>query len=355
MGTVCCRRRSTVKVKVSQVGPSDGGWPVPLLCLCICSVPIAALAALVALAVAVVVADAFTSLTAHLSSFPLSSTLPSSYNTPHPTAPPGVTTVLTTHTRRTMRWSLLLGALAIAARVLAREGRDIERPLPLPPEVLSRSLPVSIPSPHAATLRRQSRRANTTTTTTASTSSSSSSSSNASASLPLRPSTAPAAPPSPVPSPLDTSISYALSDSCLLYLTSLLQATTFQSCLPFSLLLSTSSSYAQLVSAATGTNNYTTLNELLAYTYSPQPSGDQCDTYMQGVLSDMGGKSNCQADIAAKKVVALEAKIGVGTYAVVRQAENLIDPDTGVYCYLEALASDRPDDLYLWSLPQGIA
>jgi hypothetical protein len=76
---------------------------------------------------------------------------------------------------------------------------------------------------------------------------------------------------------------------------------------------------------------------------------------MQGVLSDMGGKSNCQADIAAKKIVALEAKIGVGTYAVVRQAENLIDPDTGVYCYLEALASDRPDDLYLWSLPQGIA
>ncbi|RSH87259.1 hypothetical protein EHS25_003168 [Saitozyma podzolica] len=214
-----------------------------------------------------------------------------------------------------------------------------------------------MPSPHTATLRRQSRRANTTVTTSASASSSSasSSSSNASASLPLRPSAAPASPPSPVPTPLDTSISYALSDSCLLYLTSLLQATTFQSCLPFSLLLSTSSSYAQLVSTATNTNNYTTLNELLAYSYSPQPSGDQCDSYMQGVLSDMGGKSNCQADIAAKKVVALEAKIGVGTYAVVRQAENLIDPDTGVYCYLEALASDRPDDLYLWSLPQGIA
>jgi hypothetical protein len=37
-----------------------------------------------------------------------------------------------------------------------------------------------------------------------------------------------------------------------------------------------------------------------------------------------------------------------------REAAGLVDPDTGVYCYIEAKASGRPDDLYLWSIPAGI-
>jgi hypothetical protein len=76
---------------------------------------------------------------------------------------------------------------------------------------------------------------------------------------------------------------------------------------------------------------------------------------MAGALSNLEGKSNCQTDITAEKVVALETKTGIGNYGVMREVEQLTNPDSGVYCYLEALAADRPDDLYLWSIPAGIS
>lgn len=149
-------------------------------------------------------------------------------------------------------------------------------------------------------------------------------------------------------------VSYALSDSCLLYLSTILRSPTFTSCLPFSLLLTTSTSYSTILQAATTSGNYTALNELLAYVADPQPSGAQCDTYLSGLLRDFDGKNNCGADVAAKKATAMLAQDGLGSYTVMRAAARLVNPDTGKYCYLDAVSASRPDDLYLWSLPAGI-
>lgn len=174
-------------------------------------------------------------------------------------------------------------------------------------------------------------------------------------SVPTRPSTVLTAPPSPVPTPLDLSISTSLSSSCMLYLASLVSSETFLYCLPFSLLLTTSTAYSSIVAKALASGNYTTLNDLVAYTSSPQPSIDQCETFMSGVMTALTSKSNCASDISKNVPVAIKTKWGVGNYRVMREAESLVNKDTGVFCYIEAVASERPDDLYLWGLPGGIS
>lgn len=76
---------------------------------------------------------------------------------------------------------------------------------------------------------------------------------------------------------------------------------------------------------------------------------------MSGVMTALTSKSNCASDISKNVPVAIKTKWGVGNYQVMREAESLINKDTGVFCYIEAVASERPDDLYLWGLPGGIS
>ncbi|WVQ72629.1 hypothetical protein IAR50_002188 [Cryptococcus sp. DSM 104548] len=219
--------------------------------------------------------------------------------------------------------------------------RDLLAHEPSPSEALVAHAPVAeVILDHVLVARASS---NATTTTTANTT------------LPLPPSPVPTSAPSPVPTPLDLSISNAMSSSCMTYLTSLVSSSTFLSCLPFSLLLTTSSAYATLVSTALSSGDYTQLNELVAYTSSPQPSGSVCESYMSGVMTALKSKSNCASDISSNLAIVKKTKLGVGNYKVMKEAEALVNEETGAYCYLEAIASEKPDDLYLWGLPGGIS
>lgn len=171
-------------------------------------------------------------------------------------------------------------------------------------------------------------------------------------SLPKAPTTPLSSVPSPRPTPMDLQLSYAISEPCLRYLSTLLSSQTFTSCLPFSLLLTTSTSFGSFLTASAPT--YDMLNTLLAYVNSPRPSSDQCDDFMTSAALAIAEKGKCAADIASRVPSVLTAANGLGNAPVLRQAAGLVDPDTGVYCYIEAKASDRPDDLYLWSIPSGI-
>lgn len=151
---------------------------------------------------------------------------------------------------------------------------------------------------------------------------------------------------------METNISSSMSTACYTYLLNLLKSADFISCLPFSLLLSASSAYKTQVSAATTTGNFTHLDLLIAYTVSPQPSAEQCDGNYTTYLAQISDKGNCGSDLV-NSAVAKQAQRGLGNYAVMRTAAGIVDPDTGVYCYLEAVASSNPADLYLWSLPAG--
>lgn len=225
--------------------------------------------------------------------------------------------------------ALTLVDLALAVPSYALPRRSTGRPDPLPPEVVD----------HATFSPRAPITADN-------------------ASIPLPPTTTPTSPPTTSLKPLDLSISYALSDSCLLYLNSVMQSSTFKSCLPFSLLLTTSTSYASLLSSSRASGSLDTLNQLLAYTSSPQPSSDTCDQYFSGVYTALSAKANCAADMpktGATQAVAKDIKTGVGNYQLMRQAAAITDPDTGKYCYLQAITNSSPDDLYLWSLPAGVS
>lgn len=151
---------------------------------------------------------------------------------------------------------------------------------------------------------------------------------------------------------MDLQLSYALSDSCLRYLSTLLSSPTFSSCLPFSLLLTTSTSFGTFLTNSAP--QYDTLNSLLAYVSSPQPGGDQCDAFLTQAAQAIMDKDKCRADVNGKVPSAVAAARGLGNAPVMREAAGLVDPDTGVYCYIKAKASGRPDDLYLWSIPAGI-
>jgi len=69
----------------------------------------------------------------------------------------------------------------------------------------------------------------------------------------------------------------------------------------------------------------------------------------------MSDKTNCASELSGSNAIAVAQAFqrGLGNYAAMRTAASLVNPKTGVYCYLEAVASERPDDLYLWQLPSG--
>ena len=216
---------------------------------------------------------------------------------------------------------------------------------------ISGSIVVTIPSPSAPS--------SDTAIPTPASSTSASRSATTAITLPLAPDTPPSEPPRPVPTPMDLVVSYSLSDDCMTFMTTFLTNSLFQSCLPLSLLLTTSTSYRELVTAAPE-DGFSLLNELVAYTSNPQPSTSQCDDYFAGLSKSLVEKKYCGVDLtqdsrtAQPNPVAVDTKRALGNYKVVREAGALKDPKTGVYCYLGAVADTRPDDMYLWSIPAGI-
>ncbi|ORY32781.1 hypothetical protein BCR39DRAFT_521504 [Naematelia encephala] len=231
---------------------------------------------------------------------------------------------------------------------------DIEPPLPLPPEESPTPTPpptptlpcspifddiVIFPSPSSRS-RRTPRNVTDTIDVT----------------IPSPPTTTPVSLPFPTPTPLDLSISPKLTTNCISYLTNLLSTPLFLSCLPFSLLLTTSTSYATLLATAISTGDYTDLNILLSYVASPQPNTTQCQTYMDSLVGELGNKGQCGSDLAKTPIdpVAEETRVGLGNYKVMREAAGLVSQESGKYCYLEAVSNQTPDDLYLWSVPAGI-
>nr|XP_019011066.1 uncharacterized protein I206_04374 [Kwoniella pini CBS 10737]OCF49847.1 hypothetical protein I206_04374 [Kwoniella pini CBS 10737] len=188
-------------------------------------------------------------------------------------------------------------------------------------------------------------------TNTTSTNSSSSSSS----SLPLPPLTPITTPSKPIPMPLDLSISNSLTNGCMIYLTTLLSTEEFiYDCLPFSLLLTTSTSYSTLLSNSIQLNNFTNINNLISYT-SNNNNSERCENYIKIIEDNLNSNKNCGIDLNQNKnQVIKQTKNSLGNYKLIKKISNLINEETGIYCYLENVKSKRPDDAYLWNLPSGI-
>ncbi|WWC89233.1 uncharacterized protein L201_004151 [Kwoniella dendrophila CBS 6074] len=198
--------------------------------------------------------------------------------------------------------------------------------------------------------RSESSTSTTTNNTTNSTISNSTSTSTSS--LPLPPTTVPTSLSKPIPVPLDLSISNSLSGGCMIFLSSLITNDDFTNCLPFSLLLTTSTSYSKLVSTSIQTGNFSYLNDLLKFTLNPKPSNLQCDNLISSVQSSLLSNKNCGGD--NNNPIIQQTKLSLNNYKLMKTSSSLLNDQSGSYCYLDALYQKKPDDLYLWSLPNNI-
>ncbi|CED82304.1 hypothetical protein [Phaffia rhodozyma] len=150
--------------------------------------------------------------------------------------------------------------------------------------------------------------------------------------------------PDPFPQPFDLSLSPNLSMSCLDSFASFLTSSTFQACRPFSL-LSTSSAFNQLIRS-----DLDSTTAVVRSTLDESIDGNECESYLNDVGKNL--RKGCQSDLDKGNAIVNQALIGLGAYQMMRNASALLT-SSGAYCFVEALASAEPDDLYYWSLYTG--
>jgi len=164
--------------------------------------------------------------------------------------------------------------------------------------------------------------------------------------LPTIPSTPPPLP-TPFPQPFDSTLTSNFSTvGCQTFFLNMTQSEAFRECRPFSLLQSSSSAFIE------SQNNLTALNAILWGTCNTDPSINECMANLDWFSSNM--RTTCSTDIDAQNAMVLRALTGLDTYALLRNAACLPDPKTNSYCYVEAVHSTNPSDLYFYQLPLGI-
>ncbi|KAF8068795.1 hypothetical protein FPV67DRAFT_1356278, partial [Lyophyllum atratum] len=161
--------------------------------------------------------------------------------------------------------------------------------------------------------------------------------------------TIPSSPPVlPVPflQPFDADLTQNYSSaSCFNFFSNMTNAATFRSCRPLSLLLDSSSAF---IDAQT---NLTLLNSVVWGTCNTNTAREQCVANMGWFAETL--KTACAQDLTDRNAMAVSTLTDLQAYSVMRDAGCLTDPTTNTYCYLNAVRSPTPSDLYFYGLPLG--
>ncbi|KAI0701392.1 hypothetical protein BC835DRAFT_1323951 [Cytidiella melzeri] len=166
-------------------------------------------------------------------------------------------------------------------------------------------------------------------------------------SVPQIPSTPPQLP-SPFPQALDESLSTNFTtQACENFFLNMTSSAPFRSCRPFSLLFQTSSEF--VLQAQT---NLTGLNNIVWGTCNTTIDEAQCSENMAWFATDI--QQECSEDVQENNAVVMQTLKGLQTYDLYRTTACLADQATNAYCYVEAVHSTSPADLYFYSLPLGI-
>ncbi|GAA6048279.1 hypothetical protein JCM3770_006517 [Rhodotorula araucariae] len=137
------------------------------------------------------------------------------------------------------------------------------------------------------------------------------------------------------------------STACPSFFATLLADPTFQSCAPFSLLLTTSTGFFQAERSPYGLLPYV----LNASCTAPQT---ECLATMSSLAHTIQLKNTCGPDLALGNPLAAEALQGFQGYELMREAGCARNNDTAAqYCFAEASAKADPSDLYYYYLPEG--
>ncbi|KAI0828669.1 hypothetical protein BC628DRAFT_1428929 [Trametes gibbosa] len=153
--------------------------------------------------------------------------------------------------------------------------------------------------------------------------------------------------PAPFPQPFDDSLSTNFTTvACQSFFTNMTETQPFRSCRPFSLLVSDSNAFIK------SQGNVSLLNTIVWGTCNTVPSADQCAANMAWFADTI--KDQCKGDISANNPIVQDAVAGLEAYAVMRAAACQINAEKNTYCYVDAVQSTHPSDLYLYQLALGL-
>jgi hypothetical protein len=97
--------------------------------------------------------------------------------------------------------------------------------------------------------------------------------------------------------------------------------------------------------------NLTLLNDIIWGTCNTVEDDSDCQSIMRSYGSNL--QIQCKTELGQDFELVQEASVGFQLYEPMRQAGCLVDNSTNSYCFLEAVASASPSDLYFYQLPYG--
>ncbi|OAP63937.1 hypothetical protein AYL99_03164 [Fonsecaea erecta] len=153
----------------------------------------------------------------------------------------------------------------------------------------------------------------------------------------------------PLPTPFDTSLgSNFTSSSCPEFFSSFLNNSTFQSCVPISLLLQNSNSFFR------AQRSFTLLTQTLdAACNAPLAI---CSPLLGNLASQLIDNANCGQDYKKQNPLVSQAYAGFLAYEPIYRATCLRDQGTGNYCFSEAITnSSNAADSYPYYTALGLS
>ncbi|WPG97944.1 Hypothetical protein R9X50_00072700 [Acrodontium crateriforme] len=150
-----------------------------------------------------------------------------------------------------------------------------------------------------------------------------------------------------LPTPFDTSLGNNFTaSSCPQFFHTFLSNTIFQSCLPLSLLLETSSSFFQI------SHSLVQLTHTLDATCTVDLN--QCSSVMASLATQIQSDAACGADFRLQNPTVRQAYNGFIAYEPLYHAGCLTD-SSGNYCFSNAiLNTSAPSSSYVYYLPLGV-
>ncbi|KAL8651522.1 MAG: hypothetical protein Q9210_003199 [Variospora velana] len=161
--------------------------------------------------------------------------------------------------------------------------------------------------------------------------------------------TAPATGSSSLPRPFDTGLGNNYTNpECPVFMNNFLRNETFNSCVPFSLLLQNSMSFFS------STKSLTAITRTLDATCAVRDP-TACTTLLSSIASQLRQDSNCGSDYRREQPLVLAAYNGLVSYSPLYRAGCERDLESDNYCFANAIQNmTSPSDSYPYYLPLGI-
>ncbi|CAK7213196.1 hypothetical protein SCUCBS95973_001718 [Sporothrix curviconia] len=151
---------------------------------------------------------------------------------------------------------------------------------------------------------------------------------------------------SPLPSFFDSSLAsnFTTDSACPSFINAFLTNPTFKKCYPFSLLLQGSRSFFN------AEKSLVSITQVLDATCAANATF--CTTYLSQLATNLTDSANCGADYKLGNSIVVQAYLGMIAYQPLYAASCLTDPDTGAYCYANAITNlTTTANVYFYYLP----